>query len=383
MKRLLILHNAYRRAGGEDAVVSQETTVLRNAGWDVQTHVVPTPSGVEAFTAAAAAVLGKGGFFSELISLLDRFKPDLLHAHNLFPLFSPSVFPLARKRGIRTVLTLHNFRPLCLNGLFLTPPNEICERCAVGNFLHGVIRGCYRDSRLQSIGMAAHLALARKGNWYEGVDRFIAPSVFLQKKFLQYGFHSSRIEVQPHFLNEMPVDAVVDAEPWILYLGRLSEEKGVRWLLQTFGLTGFPVKLAIAGTGPLQREVERYQSDNIQFLGFLSGQEKQEWIRKSAAIILPSDCYENAPVVVMEANAQGVPVIVPDLGGMSEQVEPGVNGERYIPRVSHSLKDAVEKIWHAQDRLTMRQKIKSFSEERFSRVTWLENRQRLYASLLS
>jgi glycosyltransferase involved in cell wall biosynthesis len=288
----------------------------------------------------------------------------------------------AKRLNIRTVQTLHNYRPLCLNGLFMTPHKEICERCAGGNYWHGIVRGCYRGSRLQSAGLAAHLNKARHQKAYDAVDQFIAPSGFLKAKYVAYGFPPKKIVVQNHFLSDFPSEPPTPPEPYLFYLGRLSEEKGVRWLIQKFQSLSLPLRLIIGGDGPMRAEVEQAaKTSPISYLGYVSGDTKWNLLKRATALLVPSECYENFPLSVMEANAAGVPAIVCDQGGMREMVSSERNGERYICKDIPSFRIAVQRILRPEDPMPARIRCQQYAHSRFSQEAFLQMRLSIYRAL--
>ena len=230
--------------------------------------------------------------------------------------------------------------------------------------------------------MAGHLTLARNRRWYEHVDLFISPTHFLRDKFVSYGYPSDRFVVQGHYLAH-PVETAPDAPSnYVLYLGRLSEEKGVRWLLQVFENPPVPIKLRLAGDGPLRPAVERALSDTIFYDGFLTGDEKESAIRHALAVVLPSRCYENFPVTVMEANQWGVPVIVSRLGGLTEMVRSGLNGATF----DYTSPESFWKTLNAcaqDDSQAARLSCQRHAQAAFAPAGFLQTRLKLYESLLS
>ncbi len=378
--KVLVAHNAYIHRGGEDLCVERETAALQEAGIDVSVYQPLNQSRASSYIAAMQAPLG-GGDEEQLENILKQNRPDILHAHNLFPLLSPRIFRVAGELGTKTVLTLHNFRPLCLNGLFMTPDLETCERCANGSYFPGIQRGCYRGSTLQSAGLAAHLWSQRDA--YKQVNRFIAPSAFLRNKFVHYGFDQNKIKVQGHFLPEMPMTPPSDPDPYILYLGRLSDEKGVRWLLSTFAAGKNPLRLKIAGSGPLEKEVlQASQQGTLDFLGYLTGTEKTAILRKAAAVVIPSECYENFPLVVPEANAWGVPVVAADHGGLHDLIIPGQNGFLYPARDTASFWQAIESVARTSSARDLRIKTQLYAKTTYAKDLFLKQRLKIYLDLL-
>jgi len=373
--KIAVVHNAYRHRGGEDVVVDNEIRGLRNAGYAV--YDARTEAAGQWASVWKAA---QSPFETRFEELLRRERPDVLHVHNLFPTFSPRLFRTAHRIGIRTVLTLHNYRPLCLNGLFRIPSGEICERCAGGQFWHGIVRGCYGGSKILSMGMASHLKIALERDWYGAVDAFIAPSAFLRDKFASYGFSPDRFEVQGHFLPDWPEDSATAAEPYVLFLGRLSEEKGISWLLEEFKHPRLPIQLRIAGDGPLRTIVETASGNDIKYLGPLSGAEKQSALRHATALVMSSECYENFPLAVMEANAAGTPALVSRLGGLTMMVASGLNGESFGLKNENEFWDSLSKL--ASWGLNQRQRCQEYAREEFSSDRFIKRRSSIYNRIL-
>ncbi|MFA5974890.1 MAG: glycosyltransferase [Elusimicrobiota bacterium] len=379
--KILIVHNAYSVSGGEDACVANEVNALRGTELELQLFQVRSDPGFSGKIAAALSAAG-GGFEGRLEDLLRRFRPDIVHAHNLWPLLSPRLFSRAKALGARTCLTMHNYRPLCLNGLFLTPRQEICERCAGGNYWPGIVRGCYRDSRLASAALACHAWLSARRHWYDDVDAFIAPAEFLKNKYIARGWTADRIEIQGHFIPVMPVDPPSPPQPYVLYLGRLSREKGIDWLVDLFRTN--PQRrlgLKIAGTGPLLAQVQAASGGHISYMGFLKSLEKERVLRDAAAVVMPSLCYENFPLAVVEANAWGIPALVSDAGGLREIVVPGINGERYAPGDPADFWAQLNRMMSPERMEGLRRTTQEYARTHFSSTAFLKQRMALYHRL--
>lgn len=378
--KLLVVHNAYRHRGGEDVCVDNEVSVLTRAGVDLKPLILRTPSGPEALWRSLQARWG-GGWNEKVEAALREFRPDVLHTHNLFPALSPRIFDYAKRLGVRIVHTLHNFRPLCLNGLFMTPDFEVCERCAKGDYRPGIQRGCYRTSRLQSAGLASHLRRARESAWYEHVDTFIAPSRFLKDRYGTYGFDWQRIQVDPHVLPQLTERYEEAPKPYLLYLGRLSEEKGLRWLLETFSRPRGKLTLWIAGEGPLKSLVQSKEGESIRYLGRVEGLLKEDLIRQASALVMPSDCYENLPLAVLEANVSGTPALLAGHGGLLELADGGFNLS-YKPRDVDSFWDILG-LLHKKNLVPgFRRDLQAQSQEKYGLEGFVKRRLTLYEGLV-
>lgn len=377
--RIVILHNAYGVRGGEDSCVANEYEALRGFGWHVERY--GDERVLHPRWKAVQAIVGQG---DERVfeRYLETRRPALLHAHNLFPRYSPKLFAVARRRGIKTVMTLHNFRPLCLNGLYLTPSNEVCERCTTHDYTPGIVRGCYRQSRLQSTAMALHLRLAAINDWYGNIDCFIAPSGFIKSRYVAQGFPVERIMVQGHFMPVFPESTPVRPLSYVLYLGRLSEEKGLRWLLKQFERSDAPCRLLIAGEGPLEPLVHKSLGPTIEYVGYVRGETKDRYLREAISLVMPSECYENFPLAIAEANAWGVPALVSDLGGLAEIVRSGENGTAFTPHSAGDFQCALQRIIESGTSLTYRKRCQDYARRHYDKETFLNRRIALYNALL-
>jgi glycosyltransferase involved in cell wall biosynthesis len=277
----------------------------------------------------------------KLSNLLEDTKPDICHAHNIYHQLSPSIFSALRKAGIPTVLTLHDGKLLCANMLFLRN-GKICERCAGSKFYHAVLGKCIKDSYASSLVCAVEETVHRFLKLYErGVDLFITPSNFLKQKLVEHGrLKECQIEVLPNYADVRMIEPCYEPGNYGLFVGRLEPLKGVATLLKACEqVPDFEVRLA--GRGPmLEQGLEFAKSkglSKIKFLGFQTGSDLQLLFRDCRFVVLPSECYENCPMVVLEAFAAGKPVIASRIGGIPELVDHGEDGLLFEPGNSEEL----------------------------------------------
>ncbi|WP_153115703.1 glycosyltransferase family 4 protein [Rhodocyclus tenuis] len=331
--RVLVAHNAYQQRGGEDAVVEAEVELLRRNGHTVELLLLHNDSiaGLGRFDLLARTLWSAPG--AELFrATAAAFLPDVVHVHNTFPLLSPSIYWAAGRLRLPVVQTLHNFRLLCPQAMFLRG-GSICEDC-LGNLpWRGAIRGCYRDSAAQTSVLAGMLTLHRAlGTWQNKVTRYVALNEFCRKKFVAGGLPGERILVKPNFVD---FDAPVDLpRAGFLFVGRLSAEKGVRVLAQA--ARSLPdATVRVAGGGPEEGALAGV--GNIVKLGALSGEEVRLAMSGAMALLLPSIWYENFPRTLVEAMACGLPVIASRIGALAELVEDGVTGLLFEPGQAEDL----------------------------------------------
>lgn len=335
--RVLVVHNAYQHKGGEDTVMEAEVALLRSRGHEVELFtrhndaIATMPK-----LAAAANTVWSASVAAEFECTLGAFRPDVVHVHNTFPLISPAIYWVAARLQVPVLLTLHNFRLMCPQAMFLRE-GKVCEDCLGKLPWRGALRGCYRESRLQSTVLASMVSLHRGlGTWQKKVTRYIALNDFCRNKFIEGGLPAERIVVKPNFVDFSPPIAVDRKD--FLFVGRLSAEKGIDTLVAA-SRTVEAASVQVAGTGP---EAELLNAvPNIRALGALTGDQVREAMGGAMALVLPSIWYENFPRTLVEAFGCGLPVIASRIGALAELVEDRVTGLLFEPGDPASLADAM------------------------------------------
>jgi glycosyltransferase involved in cell wall biosynthesis len=266
--------------------------------------------------------------------LLEEFKPDLVHAHNIYGGLSTSVLDALKEKNVPTVMTLHDLKLLCPSYLMLNH-GRVCERCKGNRFYHAVLTKCHKNSYLASAIYASESYFSHLSGKYDAVDLFIAPSLFLLNKHREFGIDANRFVHIPNPV--VPADNAVYREPggYLLYFGRISREKGLRTLIAAYTKLKTDLPLLIAGDGAdrasVEKMVTRDQKEQIQFMGYLTAGPLGMAIDAARAVILPSECYENAPMAILESFSRGKPVIGARIGGIPEMIDDGVNGYLFEP----------------------------------------------------
>ena len=359
--RVLIVHNAYQQAGGEDAVVSAEKALLLRAGNEVNQYLRHNneikSGGICSDIALGLRTVWSSGARNELHRRLKEWKPDVVHFHNTFPLVSPAAYYACRELGVPVVQTLHNYRLFCAAGAFFRD-GQVCEDCLTKNRWQAVRHACYRQSRGASATVVAMLSFHhRYGTWKKLVDRYIALSEFSRAKFVEAGLPAEKIIVKPNFIFPDP-RASSESRAYAVFIGRLSEEKGLRTLLQAWGRVNPRYALRVIGDGPLfndlQSEISRSGLSNVHVYGRLPREASLEVLQGAKVLLLPSNCYENFPMAIAEAYACGTPVIASRLGAMQEIVHDGRTGLHFIPGDAGDLAKKAEWAWaHSDEMLEM------------------------------
>ncbi len=324
--KVLLVHNHYQQPGGEDQVFAAEMEVLRSRGEDVRAYTthndrIASMSGVT----LAAATVWNHRVFRELSALMEEFRPDLVHCHNTFPLISPAAYSAARRAGIPVIQTLHNFRLLCVNGLFLRQGRS-CELCLRRRMKWpGILHRCYRGSARASAVVAGMIGVHRwRGTWAREVDTYIAMTEFSRSKFVAGGLPAHRIMVKPNFLPRDPGPGAHQGG-FALYVGRLSPEKGIESLVRHWSELAPGVPLRVIGSGPLEW-LASTRLPGVEWLGWQPHDRVLAAMKDAGFLVFPTECYENFPMVVLEAMASGLPVVASRRGSLPEIVRDGVTG---------------------------------------------------------
>jgi len=376
MKKLKIalVNKFFFLKGGADRVMFDEADVLEKNGHEVVFFSMKHPNNIRNYELEEHFVdyvelsqLGKEyGWFKKLKISLDiiynrknrenfekfllETKPDIIHCHNITSQISPSILHTAKKLNIPVVLTLHDYSLICPCYTLLKSGKEVCReiKCSKGNYLNCFINKCTKNS------FKASFIHAMQGyfNYFTGVYKkniikFISPSIFLKNIFLQDGFKKEHIEIVPNFVDIEKYTPSFQDKGFFLFAGRLSYEKGLFTLLKAF--ESLPKScLKILGTGPIGSELRDYAIkkglNNVEFLGYKSGEELKEYYKNCKAVIIPSEWYENAPITILEAFAFAKPVIGSKIGGITEMIEHLTNGCLFEAGNHQELSDYIQKL---------------------------------------
>jgi len=327
--KILLIHNSYKQKGGEDAVFKNEFNLLKSLGFKVDKLLFSNLCIKSAKDQILTGIYSIYNYKSAKL-LEDRiktFKPDIIHIHNWFPLASPSIILTAKKQNIPVVMTLHNFRLICPNAL-LFRNGKICEKCIDKFFPYpAIFNKCYRNSYLQTLSVSLVTFTHKVFQTWQKIDKFIALTEFQKNKFLSSSLKipKEKISVKPNFTKDFGM-GFNKRENFFLYVGRLSEEKGIDTLLEAFKNTQFVIK--IIGDGNLKHFILKHSQKykNIIFLGYKNKNEVIQYMKKAKALIFPSKCYEGFPTVLVEALSVGTPVITSNIGSQAEIIKDGYNG---------------------------------------------------------
>jgi glycosyltransferase involved in cell wall biosynthesis len=322
--RVLQIHSAYREPGGEEAVARVEAALLRRGGHEVVEYHVQNPRSAGAAAAALAVSSWNVRAARRVAEVAAHVRPEVAHVHNTWFSLSPSIFPALRKLGVPVVATLHNYRLMCSNGL-LFRDGRPCELCVGSHPWHGVRYRCFRNSTVASVAAAGVIAINdARHTWTRDVDLFLALTEFARARYIKGGLPAGKIVVKPNVVLDLgPRPDRASRSNRVLYVGRLSLEKGVRELIDAWTAADrSPLELMVVGDGPLRAELEQQAAGRVSFAGRIHHDDVRHLMAQARALVFPSRWYETFGLVVVEAMAAGLPVIVGDLGGMPELVSP-------------------------------------------------------------
>ena len=335
--RIALFHNYYAQRGGEDAAFDRELEWLRKADCVVNACTVDSAEARGPLATLRAAWDARASDrMAERVSDFVREKPvEIAHVHNFFPLLTPAVHETLFRLGVPIVQTLHNYRLACAHGGFLRDGKR-CEDCLTRGPWNAVRHGCWRGSRAATAVWADVTRTHRRWGTWERVTAFIAPSAFARDKLIEAGLPAERLRVIPNPV-EAP-DAVTPQGAGALYVGRLSEEKGVALLIEAW--RALPeVPLTVVGDGPLAGALRRAAEGmpQVRFVGARSPEQVREHVAAAGFLVAPSLCYETFGLAAAEALAAGRAIVVPRDTALAELADGGRTGRLFAPGDANEL----------------------------------------------
>lgn len=348
--RILMVHNKYGSLSGEEVMVSNIATLLREHGHEVYCFFRSSEEILDSFWLKAKAFFSGIYSFSsrkQIRQVIIKLKPDIVEVQNVYPLISPSILEEAAVHRIPVVMRCANYRLICPNGLFMTK-GQICERCSGGREWWCLLRNC-EDSQFKSLGYALRNYYAHKQRLFlDNVTIYLVLTKFQRQRFIHEGFPKDRIVIIPNMVYGDRIQASSELGNHVGYVGRVSPEKGVLTFVEAAQMCrDLPFK--IAGLNVHIPDLPTNAPSNIEFCGHLKAGQLDEFYRKSRIIILPSICYETFGLTLAEAALWGKPVICSRIGGLPEIVEDGVTGLLFQPGDAHDLKVKIRYLWDRPD----------------------------------
>jgi glycosyltransferase involved in cell wall biosynthesis len=324
-------------------------------------------AGVLGAAATAARTIYNREARRKLTALIDVFRPDVAHLHNIHHQLTGSVIDALLEAGVPIVQTLHDYQWVCPVYTFVSH-GEVCEACRGRRFHQAVVKRCQGGSIVRSAVAALELAVGAGKKWTRRIDRFLAPSRFLAEKVVEHGLPAASVRQQDYALCLERYRRARAAGGHALYAGRLASEKGVETLFDA--LARVPgLSLRVAGTGPLEpslrRRAEAELPGRVSFLGYLEADALHAQVSEAAFVVVPSEWYENQPFAVLEAFALGTPVVGAAIGGIPELVVPDRTGLLFPSGSAPDLAEALRGMAARPDRGALGAAARTLVEERF------------------
>lgn len=404
-RRLLAINNYFYRRGGAETVFLDHIDLFEQAGWRVAPFAMQSEQNLssewsdyfvsEIEFGRQPGMLTKLHHATQIIysreaqrnlrSLVERFRPDMAHAHNVYHHLSPAIFQTLKAVGVPTVMTAHDLKIACPAYKMLSR-GVVCEKCKGGNITQVLVNRCSKDSVALSglllLETAVHRALGLYRNY---LDRIVVPSRFYRTKLIEWGWPEAQLVYIPNFVSPDFVAGPTSEEgDYYLFAGRLAPEKGIATLIEASALAG--VRLIVAGSGPEQAKLKQVASQRgapVTFAGHVAGQMLRDLIGGARALVLPSEWYENAPVSILEAYALGRPVVGTEIGGIPELIQIGETGHSAPPGNASALADVLahmERLGPA-GRAAMGSAGRAWVNEHFSAAAYRTRMLELYEQL--
>ena len=379
--KILVIHNHYQFRAGEDQVVAAEIELLRHHGHDVIVFTRDNAD-IPSFSWLRKLISIIGGFASystcrDLRRVIKTSRPDVVHVHNVFPLISPAIYRAIKRHGLPVVQTIHNYRFLCPNGLFFMS-DHVCPHCDA-TYLHCIANRCYRSSTAFSLWYSAILAWHRFLRTFQNcIDRYIVMSTFAREVFVRAGFDERKFSVKPNAAT-LTIPPVDQPDDYVLFVGRCAWEKGILTLIKAAALVP-SLKVKVIGSGPLDPQmcelVASRNLTNVELMGQQPHCIVEHHLAHALALVFPSLCYENCPMVVVNSLWAGTPVVAARTGGIPGFVPEEIAGWLCTPGSVDEL--ATKLAWIADNKEAMRRMrpaVRAWGIQQF-------NKEKSYATLM-
>jgi glycosyltransferase involved in cell wall biosynthesis len=345
--KVLQIYNQQRsRFGGEPTVIDATMRVLSQNGHQVR--LVMKSSRVLENSILRRMNAFWGGIYNvnayrEMLRVIESDRPDVVHVHSVYPMFSPSILVACQRKNVPVVMTVHSHNLTCPTWYHLYK-GRVCEDCVGGHEYRCVLKNC-RNNVFESSAYALRSGVARKFRlFHDNVSVLIVLTQFAKTKLLQAGFREDQISVVPNPASVKEFAADQTEGNYVAFAGRISPEKGIDTLLAAAAqMPDVPFK--VAGDGDAIWELKAKAPSNVAFVGRLSGDELSEFYDRSRMVVVPSLWFEQFPMVVLEAMGRALPVIGSRIGGLPEIIEEGITGSIFEPGNSADLLRQLRRLW--------------------------------------
>ena len=369
--RILSVHNQFRKYAGSDIVAAADEQLFAQHA-DVTSYTRHSKE-IESATQLQRLRVGLDTLYSrrtarEITEVVERFRPDIAYIHNVFPLISPSLYHALHRLEIPSVHVIHDFRMWCANSRFYVN-GQVCESCKLGNYWGAVRKRCVKQNTAYSALYAASLYVNRKAGLLRNIGGYICLTEFAKNLLLQAQIPEDKIHVCPNHIDTSTFTPQYGGGRFVLYMGGLYRDKGVLTIAKAFAqLPHIPLKLVGAGDAEpeLRDYITRNQLSNVEIVGFKSGKDKLEYLRNSMFTIVASHCYENFPIVALEAFASGKPVVASAIGALPYVVQPEETGLLFQPEDADDLAAKVRLLYeHPEQIESMGRKARALVETKY------------------
>ena len=356
--KILAIHNFHRKgsASGDDQVFKSETALLEEHGYTVIKYNVCNDefdnAGALGKVVSTFGMLWSFKNYNNVEKIIKEEKPDIVHVHTFFPLLSPSILYAAKRNGCKVVATLHDTRFICPCATSLRG-TELCNKCGDGHYLRMCKYGCFKGSKLQSLLVAGIFKYHRvRKTFYNQIDKYICLNENQIRLLKEIGFDGNKIVKKYNFVpdaqaNLKPIQLDDIPERYVVFYGRIGEEKGIRILMRIWDeIKNIP--LVVMGTGPLEGEFKEWAKDkeNVYFLGYTQHEKCLSIVKGSEFVVFPSIWYEGCSMVEIETESLGRGLVATDLGFSVEAIENGVNGFKIRLGDVQGFKNQIESLWN-------------------------------------
>ncbi len=343
--RVLHAYNQHRGGGGADNAARSTIELTRASGVSVEVFTRSSealPKNLKGRLSAGMSAFYAPDSVREFRAALDRFKPDIVHIHEVFPLVSPWILPVCSERGIPVVMTVVDYRITCPIVTHLRD-GKTCAKCTGGHEYWAVVHNC-RENIPESVTVSLYNALMRKMRiFHKHVTRFIAPSEFTKKWIVaNAGIDPAKVTTISPIVAIPPTSAEAADGDYIAFAGRFAREKGIDVLIEAARLTGLPFRLARNE----QSMVNVAIPDNVHVVVTRSREELDAFYRAARMVVVPSLWFETFGLVGAEAMSHGIPVVASRIGALEYLVEDGVDGLLFEPGNRVDLADKIRRIWN-------------------------------------
>lgn len=356
--KILVIHNFHRKgsASGDDQVFVSETNLLESHGNQVIKYTVSNDefdnAGVVGKLKATFGMLWSFKNYNAVRRIIREEKPEIVHIHTFFPLLSPSILYAVKRSGGKIVATLHDTRLICPCSTSLRG-TELCNKCGDGKYFRMCKYGCFKNSKLQSFIVAGIFSYHRfRKTFYNQIDRYICLNENQIQLLTDIGFDKQKIIKKYNFVPDAEAnlqDVKIDGLPerYVVFYGRIGEEKGIRVLMQIWDKIP-DIPLVVMGGGPLEEEFKTWaaQHKNVYYLGYTDHGRCLSIVRGGEFVVFPSIWYEGCSMVEIETECLGKGLIATDLGFSAEAINNGINGFKVKLDDIEGFRKCILSVWN-------------------------------------